>query len=188
MQWVGKSDWRAQRSFNATPEDLSDSRVIFTLTMADHLIQVLINSVEIGKCDNQFRDGVFDCTDAIQPGENTIELRFTSAEKRGLLLKPADFLIRPLFQLSSLFSSSKSHPQDPMPQRLGLGPCLLAIGVYERIQLDFITVVRLNPSRPKANLCRWLGTHRACPLPRLSGASMNCWCGFRSRRFRGKFR
>ncbi|PKL10428.1 MAG: beta-mannosidase, partial [Spirochaetae bacterium HGW-Spirochaetae-8] len=115
--------------------------------------QVLINSVEIGKCDNQFRRWRFDCTDAIQPGENTIELRFTSAEKgafaeAGRLPYPVPYSSYPVYSPHrNLIRKTQCH------SGWDWGPCLLAMGVYERIQLDFITVGQIESITTQSKPC-----------------------------------
>ncbi len=157
MQWVGKSDWRARKTFTIPQEDLSGSRVMLTLTMADTLIQVFVNEVEVGTCCNQFRRWRFDCTKELTPGENIVELRFTSAEKGALakaggLSYPIPYSTYPVYSPHrNLIRKTQCH------SGWDWGPCLLALGVYELMQLDFIDVgyIESTTTRSKPSENGW---------------------------------
>ena len=81
IQWVGKHDWMLTKTVDVSEEQLNVGSAILTLTMADTFITILVNEVEIGSCDNQFRRWRYDVHHALKRGENTIKLVFISAEK-----------------------------------------------------------------------------------------------------------
>ena len=83
IQWVGRNDWILERTFLIPEEMLADRSAVLTLTMADTIISVWVNGKQVGSCDNQFRRWRFDISDALNIGENSIKLIFTSAESHA---------------------------------------------------------------------------------------------------------
>ena len=138
MQWVGTCNWRLKREFTIAPEDLKGRRAILTLTMVDTIVQVVVNGTSLGSCSNQFRRWRFDCTDVLVVGTNTIELLFTSAEQVAFaesytLPYPIPYTEYPISSPHrNLIRKSQCHSGWEW------GPCLLAMGVYESITLQFV--------------------------------------------------
>lgn len=138
MQWVGKLDWILSRSFTVSEEHLNDTRPILTLSMADTIITIRINDTVIGMTYNQFRRWRFDLTDHLRVGENTIALHFTSAEayakaEAEKLPYPIPYSVYPVYaEHRNLIRKTQCH------FGWDWGPCILAMGVYEPITLDFV--------------------------------------------------
>ncbi len=138
MQWVGKLDWILSRSFTVTEEQLHDTRPILTLSMADTIITIAVNDTVIGTTYNQFRRWRFDLTDHLKVGENRIALHFTSAEayakaEAAKLPYPIPYSVYPVYaKHRNLIRKTQCH------FGWDWGPCILAMGVYEPITLDFV--------------------------------------------------
>ncbi|PKL10492.1 MAG: beta-mannosidase, partial [Spirochaetae bacterium HGW-Spirochaetae-8] len=144
MQWVGTCGWRVAREFPISPEDLKGCRAMLTLTMVDTVVEVVVNGKVVGSCSNQFRRWRFDCTDALVAGTNSIELLFTSAEKAALaesykLPYPIPYSEYPVSSPHrNLIRKSQCH------SGWDWGPCLLAMGVYESITLQFVELGQVD--------------------------------------------
>ncbi|HPZ15118.1 MAG TPA: glycoside hydrolase family 2 protein [Sphaerochaeta sp.] len=138
MQWVGKLDWQLERTFTVTAEELEGARPVLTLTMADTIITVCINGEEVGSTYNQFRIWRFDLSGHLKEGENTITLLFTSAEayakeEAKKLDYPIPYSVYPVYaEHRNLIRKTQCH------FGWDWGPCILAMGVYESVRLDFV--------------------------------------------------
>ena len=137
IQWVGQNDWVLQRTFSISEADLRDTHAILTLTMADTIIDILVNDAHIGSCDNQFRRWRFDIGSALQVGQNSIKLIFTSAENHAIkeaakLAYPIPYSVYPVSaKHRNLVRKTQCH------SGWDWGPCILSFGIYEPIQLTF---------------------------------------------------
>jgi len=78
VQWVGKSNWVYQRTFDVPETVLQSDRVLLCCEGLDTLASININGEEIGRADNMFRRWEFDVKKALQAGQNRIEIVFTS--------------------------------------------------------------------------------------------------------------
>jgi beta-mannosidase len=138
IQWVGQQAWILERTFTLSEEDLARGRAVLTLTMADTIITVSVNGSEVGSMNNQFRRWRFDCSEVLKVGENTITLRFESAEAYAMqqaeqLDYPIPYSTYPVYaKHRNLVRKSQCH------FGWDWGPCILAMGVYEPITLSFI--------------------------------------------------
>ncbi len=138
MQWVGKLDWVLSRRFSVTEAQLRGARPILTLSMADTIITIRVNDTQVGMTYNQFRRWRFDLADHLTVGENTIALHFTSAEayaegEAAKLPYPIPYSVYPVYaKHRNLVRKSQCH------FGWDWGPCILAMGVYEPITLDFV--------------------------------------------------
>src|SRR5215831_15294649 len=78
VQWVGEATWIYQRTFRVPKDLLAQPRVLLRCEGLDTLAVIQINGQEIGRADNMFRTWEFDVKPALKPGENTIQVTFTS--------------------------------------------------------------------------------------------------------------
>lgn len=76
VRWVMEREWSLTRTIDLTAEDAMRLDQI-ELERVDTLATVRINGVDVGCCDNAFRQWRFDVGQGVlQAGENTIELAF----------------------------------------------------------------------------------------------------------------
>jgi beta-mannosidase len=161
IQWVGKHGWTLARRFSAREDQIAHGPAILTLTMVDTIVTVLVNGKQVGSCDNQFRRFRFDISPFLDTGENSIELRFASAENRAIeeaekLPYPIPCSVYPVYaKHRNLVRKTQCH------SGWDWGPCIMSFGVYEPIDLQFVDegIVEsvVTDTRPIAN-GRWDAT------------------------------
>ncbi|HKL59607.1 MAG TPA: glycoside hydrolase family 2 protein, partial [Sphaerochaeta sp.] len=138
IQWVGQHDWILSKTFSVTKDQLSSGQAVITLTMADTIIDVMVNGKKAGSCNNQFRRFRFDLTPFLVVGENSISLEFTSAENEAI--KEAEKLSYPIPY--SVYPVSAKHRnlirKTQCHSGWDWGPCIMSFGVYEPIVFQFI--------------------------------------------------
>ncbi len=138
IQWVGQHDWILDKTFLVTEEQLSSGQAVITLTMADTIIDVVVNGKKAGSCNNQFRRFRFDLTPFLVVGENTISLEFASAENEAIceaakLSYPIPYSIYPVSaKHRNLIRKTQCH------SGWDWGPCIMSFGVYEPIEFQFV--------------------------------------------------
>ncbi len=138
IQWVGQADWLLEKTFTITEEDLHSGRAHVSFTMADTMITVMVNGQTVGSMYNQFRRWRFDIHDALTLGENTITLRFQSAEAAAIAVNetlpyPIPYSLYPVYaKHRNLIRKTQCH------SGWDWGPCVLAFGIYEPIGLEFV--------------------------------------------------
>jgi len=78
LQWIAERDWVYRRSFEVTPELMAHDRVVLRCEGLDTLATVTLNGERVGRGDNMFRTWEFRVKDALQQGENHLEITFAS--------------------------------------------------------------------------------------------------------------
>lgn len=76
---VFEEDYTFRRKFTAAQTDLAHDRVLLHCEGLDTIAAVMLNGQRLGTANNMHRSWVFDVKDILVPGENELELRFTSA-------------------------------------------------------------------------------------------------------------
>lgn len=78
LQWIGRTDWSYQRTFEVEAGFLSAQQVILQCDGLDTFARVRINGTEVARTDNMFRTWEFDVKSLLNEGENAIEIYFES--------------------------------------------------------------------------------------------------------------
>ena len=78
LQWIGKTDWEYQTTFNVTPEILARDYVDLVFEGLDTYANVFLNNVALLNVDNMFRTWRADCKPQLKPGANTLRIHFRS--------------------------------------------------------------------------------------------------------------
>jgi beta-mannosidase len=78
LLWIGETDWRYERTFTVSSDDLAHDRVFLRCHGLDTIAVIRINGAEIGRADNMFRMWEFDVKGALREGENTISVEFAA--------------------------------------------------------------------------------------------------------------
>ncbi|MHB9038592.1 MAG: beta-mannosidase [Armatimonadota bacterium] len=88
-QWVEDWDWTYSREFTL-PEDFNTTWAVLDFAGLDTYAQITLNGETIGCTDNMFIKHRFDVSGKLRPGNNGIEVRFSSFKKmiEGKLLEP----------------------------------------------------------------------------------------------------
>jgi len=135
VQWVGKTDWTYRRSVDVDADLLDHDRVVLQCEGLDTVATVLVNGREVGSSVNMHVGHEFDVADALEPGENEIEVEFRSPVEYGIEQS----------EQSPYEVPSLRYPVD-QPGRQFIrkaqchygwdwGPCLPTVGIYRDISI-----------------------------------------------------
>ncbi|MCU1267805.1 MAG: beta-galactosidase/beta-glucuronidase [Acidobacteria bacterium] len=78
QQWIGKTDWEYQTTFNVSAEILTRDNIDLVFEGLDTYANVFLNDVSLLNADNMFRTWRVDCKRLLKPGANTLRIRFRS--------------------------------------------------------------------------------------------------------------
>ncbi len=78
LQWIGKTDWEYQTTFNVTTEMLKRNSLELIFEGLDTYAKVLLNDELLLSTDNMFRTWRVDAKRFARPGANTLRIRFRS--------------------------------------------------------------------------------------------------------------
>src|SRR5436309_2672341 len=78
LQWIGKTDWEYQTTFNVTPEILERDNIDLVFEGLDTYANVYLNNESLLNADNMFRTWRTDCKRLLRAGANTLRIRFRS--------------------------------------------------------------------------------------------------------------
>ena len=78
LQWIGKTDWEYQTTFNVTPEILARENVDLVFEGLDTYANVFLNNESLLNADNMFRTWRVNCKRLLKPGANSLRIRFRS--------------------------------------------------------------------------------------------------------------
>ncbi len=134
VQWVGKEDWEISRNFSFSKEE--GSRCYLCMDMVDTYFTVLINGKQAAEGHNYFRIWRFDVTDFVRDGENSIAIRFASAERKaGEAARQLPYPIP--YTKYDVFSPHRNLSRKiQCHSGWDWGPCLMVCGIYGSITLQ----------------------------------------------------
>ncbi|MDX6403935.1 MAG: beta-mannosidase [Blastocatellia bacterium] len=78
LQWIGKTDWEYQTTFNVTAEMLGRTNLELVFEGLDTYANVFLNEEPLISTDNMFRTWRVDAKRFAKPGANTLRIRFRS--------------------------------------------------------------------------------------------------------------
>ncbi len=78
LQWIGKTDWEYQTTFNVSPEIFLRDNIDLVFEGLDTYANVFLNDASLVNADNMFRTWRADCKQLLKPGSNTLRIRFRS--------------------------------------------------------------------------------------------------------------
>jgi beta-mannosidase len=78
LQWIGKTDWEYQTTFNVTAEMLARSHLELVFEGLDTYANVFLNDEPLLDTDNMFRTWRVDAKPLARVGANTLRIRFRS--------------------------------------------------------------------------------------------------------------
>src|SRR5260370_22239522 len=78
LQWIGKTDWEYQTTFNITAEILKHTNLELVFEGLDTYASVFLNNEPLLNTDNMFRTWRLDTKRLAKPGTNTLRIRFRS--------------------------------------------------------------------------------------------------------------
>src|SRR5467141_2952262 len=78
QQWIGKTDWEYQTTFNVAPEILARDNIDLVFEGLDTYANVFLNDEPLISTDNMFRTWRVNAKRLAKPGPNTLRIRFRS--------------------------------------------------------------------------------------------------------------
>ena len=163
LQWIGKTDWEYQATFNVTPEILARNNIELVFEGLDTYADVFLNDVSLLNADNMFRTWRADCKRLLKRGANTLRIRFRSPINEVLpLMAKMDYQLP-----AGNDQGEKTSPHTrKAPYQYGWdwGPRFVTSGVWRPVSLEawdqarvedlHILPLRVNPTA--ANLAAYV--------------------------------
>lgn len=81
--WIGESNWSYRHVFEATAVFLEHEHLLLRCDGLDTLATVILNGVELGRTDNQFRAYEFNIASTLRVGDNELVIHFASPVNYG---------------------------------------------------------------------------------------------------------
>ena len=78
LQWIGKTDWEYQTTFNVSAEIFARSNIELVFEGLDTYANVFLNGELLLNADNMFRTWRADCKRLLKRGANSLRIRFRS--------------------------------------------------------------------------------------------------------------
>jgi len=78
-RWIGLDSWTYSRSFEVSKPVSTSKKLLLVCEGLDTVATITINGQVIGTTENMFRRYIFDVSQVVQPGQNTISIAFESA-------------------------------------------------------------------------------------------------------------
>src|SRR6267378_4787369 len=78
LQWIGKTDWEYQTTFNVAPDILARDNIDLVFEGLDTYANVFLNDEPLISTDNMFRTWRVNAKRLAKPGANTLRIRFRS--------------------------------------------------------------------------------------------------------------
>jgi beta-mannosidase len=143
LQWIGKTDWEYQTTFNVTPEILARENIDLVFEGLDTYANVFLNDESLLNADNMFRTWRVDCKRLLKPGANTLRIRFRSPINEVLPL-----MVKMSYQLPAANDQGeKTSPHTrKAPYQYGWdwGPRFVTSGVWRPVTLEAWNKARVD--------------------------------------------
>ncbi len=150
LRWVGREDWEATRTFEASDKLLSCRRVYLEFESIDTIAEVRLNDTTLGASANMFRRFRADVGGLLRSGLNSVSVSFssperTASERAAALPYPVPASVYPV--------SSPHRNLVRKAQCMGgwdWGPCLMTGGLYDGAALVGVDGPRIEYVRAVA--------------------------------------
>src|SRR5882724_8389067 len=143
LQWIGKTDWEYQTTFNITAEILARDNIDLVFEGLDTYANVFLNNEPLLNADNMFRTWRTDCKRLLRPGANTLRIRF-----RSPITEVLPIMARMNYQLpAGNDQGEKTSPHTrKAPYQYGWdwGPRFVTSGIWRPVSLEAWNTSRVN--------------------------------------------
>lgn len=150
LQWIGKTDWEYQTSFNVTPEILNHKNLELVFEGLDTYADVYLNDTLVLKADNMFRTWRVDAKPALKIGGNTLRIRFRSPINEILPV-----MAKMSYQLPAVNDQGeKTSPftrKAPYQYGWDWGPRFVTSGIWRPVSLEAWDTARIESLRVVQN-------------------------------------
>jgi beta-mannosidase len=143
LQWIGKTDWEYQTTFDASPDVLKRRHVELVFEGLDTYANVFLNEQPLLDADNMFRRWRVECRGALKAGANTLRVRFRS---------PINEVLPRMAQLKYELPASNDQGEKTSPYTRKApyqygwdwGPRFVTSGVWRPVSLEAWDDARLG--------------------------------------------
>lgn len=142
LDWVHESEWLAQTQFQAQPEP--SARYTLTLDSIDTHAIVLLNGQKLGQCESQFLRWDFDVTDALQSGENTLQIHFLSNSAIAIGKAEASDIAIPYLAQNNRLAQFNFLRKTQCHAGWDWGIALSPLGIYGNVTLRRTDTLRFD--------------------------------------------
>ncbi len=141
VQWVGRTDWEYQTTFNVDPATLARENVDLVFAGLDTLAEVTLNGQKLLNADNMFRRWRVPAKQLLKPGANTLNVVLRSPITSLLpKIKALPYQLPTVNQIQII--AEEGVPTDPYirkaPYTFGWdwGPRLVTIGIWKPVTIE----------------------------------------------------
>ncbi|MDQ5835413.1 MAG: glycoside hydrolase family 2 protein [Acidobacteriota bacterium] len=150
LQWIGKTDWEYQTTFDAPPGLLQREHVELVFEGLDTYATVTLNGSVLLEADNMFRTWRVDAKRLLKPGANTLHVTFRSPVNEVLPL-----MAKMSYQLpASNDQGEKTSPftrKAPYQYGWDWGPRFVTSGIWRPVSLEAWDAARVESLRVVQN-------------------------------------
>ncbi|HLE64261.1 MAG TPA: glycoside hydrolase family 2 protein, partial [Pyrinomonadaceae bacterium] len=143
LQWIGKTDWEYQTTFNVAPGILERDHIDLVFEGLDTYADVFLNNEVLLNADNMFRTWRTDCKRLLRAGANTLRIHFHSPINKVLPL-----IAKLNYQLpAGNDQGEKTSPHTrKAPYQFGWdwGPRFVTSGIWRPVYLEAWDQARLE--------------------------------------------
>lgn len=131
LRWVGETDWCVFRTFKI---DEVKERSILVLSRVDTVSTVILNGTLVGKTENFFTRYLFDVTDILKKGENTLAFHFKGSEREAA--RRAKDRTEPFFtDVEKGGDKNAALIRRPLFQAGISGPVMETVGIHDSVSI-----------------------------------------------------
>ncbi|KAJ3325578.1 hypothetical protein HDV06_003396 [Boothiomyces sp. JEL0866] len=134
LRWIALQDWVYECNF--VWDDLESDKQILIFEGIDTVAELVLNGAVVGKSDNQFRSFIIHVTEFLKSGNNTLEVKISSAVKYALK-KSQEYP----YEVPDQFAPEQSGERNRNFIRKNQcsfswdwGPCFATMGIYKPIR------------------------------------------------------
>ncbi|HYY96248.1 MAG TPA: glycoside hydrolase family 2 TIM barrel-domain containing protein, partial [Pyrinomonadaceae bacterium] len=146
LQWIGKTDWEYQTTFDVPPRLLQREHVELVFEGLDTYATVTLNGSVLLEADNMFRTWRADAKRLLKPGANTLRVLFRSPVNEILPL-----MAKMSYQLpASNDQGEKTSPftrKAPYQYGWDWGPRFVTSGIWRPVSLEAWDAARVESLR-----------------------------------------
>ena len=135
QQWIGKTDWEYQTSFNVSAEILKRQNIEIVFQGLDTYANVFLNDKPVLNADNMFRTWRVDVKNALRQGENVLRIKFRSPINEILpLMKKLDYELPAVNDQGE--KTSPYTRKAPYQYGWDWGPRFVTSGVWKPVHME----------------------------------------------------
>ncbi len=143
LDWIHAAEWVIHRTFTL-PDTATHTRWTLRLDYLDCITTVRVNGTVIGTTDNVFLRFDLDATEALQPGENTIEITFHSSTAHAAQATEAFPFKLPYLSDNCRIPNGNMLRKPACHAGWDWNIALMPVGAYGDIQLIATELARLD--------------------------------------------